>query len=146
MRPPEVLQVNDTLWCHPKEAQNHSHGPFPGLCPAGGMTSNLNSWVFCHFQKTSKDTYFSPAPDQLILALTYSILFYLYIKALATCTVLYYLRLVIALVYCCSLVGLRSHNSMTVQGHLFPVSTVPKCTNLTHTKKRERNHFKVSTR
>ncbi len=58
------------------------------------------------FSKTSKDTSFSPAPDQLILALTYSILFYLYIKALATCTVLYYLRLVMALVYCCSLVGL----------------------------------------
>ncbi len=41
MRPPEacVLQVNDALWCHPKEVPNHSHGPFPGLCPAGGMTS-----------------------------------------------------------------------------------------------------------
>ncbi len=24
---------------HPKEVPNHSHGPFPGLCPAGGMTS-----------------------------------------------------------------------------------------------------------
>ncbi len=31
--------VNDALWCHPKEVPNHSHGPFPGLCPAGGMTS-----------------------------------------------------------------------------------------------------------
>ncbi len=29
--------------------------------------------VFSHFQKTSKDTSFSPAPDQLILTLTYSI-------------------------------------------------------------------------
>ncbi len=37
---------------------------------------NSNSWVFGHFQKTSKDTSFSPAPDELILALTYSILFY----------------------------------------------------------------------
>ncbi len=46
MRPPEacVLQVNDALWCHPKEVPNHSHGPFPGLCPAGGMTPpDLNS-------------------------------------------------------------------------------------------------------
>ncbi len=34
---------------------------------------NSNSWVFSHFQKTSKDTSFSPAPDQLILTLTYSI-------------------------------------------------------------------------
>ncbi len=33
------LQVNDALWCHPKEEPNHSHGPFPGLCPAAGMTS-----------------------------------------------------------------------------------------------------------
>ncbi len=41
MRPPEacVLQVNDVLWCHPKEVPNHSHGPLPGLCPAGGTTS-----------------------------------------------------------------------------------------------------------
>ncbi len=41
MRPPEacILQVNDVLWCHPKEVPNHSHRPFPGLCPAGGMTS-----------------------------------------------------------------------------------------------------------
>ncbi len=41
MRPPEacVLQVNNALWCHPKEVPIHSHGPFPGLCPAGGMTS-----------------------------------------------------------------------------------------------------------
>ncbi len=31
--------------------------------------------VFSHFQKTSKDTSFLPAPDQLILTLTYSILF-----------------------------------------------------------------------
>lgn len=30
------LQVNDASWCHPKEAQNHSQGPFPGLFPAGG--------------------------------------------------------------------------------------------------------------
>ncbi len=34
---------------------------------------NSNSWVFSHFQKTSKKTSFSPAPDQLILTLTYSI-------------------------------------------------------------------------
>ncbi len=34
---------------------------------------NSNRWVFSHFQKTSKDTSFSPAPDQLILTLTYSI-------------------------------------------------------------------------
>ncbi len=34
---------------------------------------NSNSWVFSHFQKTSKDTSFSPAPNQLILTLTYSI-------------------------------------------------------------------------
>ncbi len=34
---------------------------------------NSNSWVFSHFQKTSKATSFSPAPDQLILTLTYSI-------------------------------------------------------------------------
>ncbi len=27
------------LVVHPKEVPNHSHGPFPGLCPAGGMTS-----------------------------------------------------------------------------------------------------------
>ncbi len=33
---------------------------------------DLNS----HFQKTTKDTYFSPASDQLILILTHSILFY----------------------------------------------------------------------
>uniref|UniRef100_A0A8C1RWH7 Reverse transcriptase domain-containing protein n=1 Tax=Cyprinus carpio TaxID=7962 RepID=A0A8C1RWH7_CYPCA len=41
MRPPEacVLQVNDALCCHPKEGQNHSHRLFPGLLPAGGMTS-----------------------------------------------------------------------------------------------------------
>ncbi len=52
---------------------NHSHGPFHGLCPAGGM-SNSNS--FRHFQKTTKDISFLPAPDQLILTLTYSILFY----------------------------------------------------------------------
>ncbi len=31
-------QVIDALWCHPKEAQNHSHRPFPGLFPADGMT------------------------------------------------------------------------------------------------------------
>ncbi len=36
---------------------------------------NSNSWVFSHFQKTSKDTSFSPSPDQLILVLTYSIHF-----------------------------------------------------------------------
>ncbi len=35
----EVLQVNDALWCHPKEVPNHFHGPFSGLCPDGGMTS-----------------------------------------------------------------------------------------------------------
>ncbi len=34
---------------------------------------NSNSWVFSHFQKTFKDASFSPAPDQLILTLTYSI-------------------------------------------------------------------------
>ncbi len=73
MRPPEacVLQVNDALWCHHKEVPNNSHGPFPGLCPAGGMTSR--SQFFCHFQKSSKDISYSPAPDQLILTLTYSI-------------------------------------------------------------------------
>ncbi len=75
MRPPEacVLQVKDTLWCHPKEVPNHSHRPFPGLCPARGITSIR---VFSHFHKTTKDTYFSPASDQiiLILPLTYSIL------------------------------------------------------------------------
>ncbi len=27
------------LVVHPKEVPNHSHGPLPGLCPAGGMTS-----------------------------------------------------------------------------------------------------------
>ncbi len=25
--------------CSPKEVPNHSHGPLPGLCPAGGTTS-----------------------------------------------------------------------------------------------------------
>ncbi len=54
MRPPEarVLQVNDALRCHPKEIPNHSHGPRPGLCPAGGMTSRS------HLHKTTKDTSF----------------------------------------------------------------------------------------
>ncbi len=33
-----VLQVNNASWCHPKEAHNHSHRPFPGLFPAGGTT------------------------------------------------------------------------------------------------------------
>ncbi len=51
-----------------------------------------------------KDTSFSPEPDQLILTLTYSILSY--IKNLAMCTVLDKLRLVMALVYGCSLNGL----------------------------------------
>ncbi len=32
------LQVIDALWCHHKEAQNHSHRTFPGLFPAGGTT------------------------------------------------------------------------------------------------------------
>ncbi len=40
MGPPEacVLQMNNVLWCHLKEAQNHSHRPFSELFPAGGMT------------------------------------------------------------------------------------------------------------
>ncbi len=54
------------------------------------------------FKKTSKDTSFSSAPDQLILTLTYSIKkknpSYVYCARL--------LRLVMALVYCCSLDGL----------------------------------------
>ncbi len=59
MRPPEacVLQMNDALWCHPKEVPNHAHGPFPGLCPAGGMTSIRT--VFSHFQKTTKNIFFA---------------------------------------------------------------------------------------
>ncbi len=79
MRPPEacVLQVNDALWCHPKEVPNHSHGPFPGLCPAGGMTSRsqFEFKSLAIFKKHLKTTSFLPAPDQLILTLTYSILF-----------------------------------------------------------------------
>ncbi len=31
--------TDEILWCHPKEVPNHFHWPFPGLCPAGGMTS-----------------------------------------------------------------------------------------------------------
>ncbi len=69
MRPPEacVLQVNDVLWCHPKEVPNHSHGPLPGLCPAGGMTSRISiptAESLAIFKKHLKTHLFSPAaPD-----------------------------------------------------------------------------------
>ncbi len=59
------------------------------------------------FKKHLKDTSFSAAPDQLILALTYSIRSNLFIKRKNPCYVhCARLRLVTALVYCCSLVGL----------------------------------------
>ncbi len=82
MRPPEacVLQVNDILWCHPKEVPNHSLEPFPGLCPAGGMTSRLQ---FEHlslspFSKNNLRHIFfaSTWPTNINTYLFYSILFY----------------------------------------------------------------------
>ncbi len=89
----------------PKRVPNHSHGPFPGLCPAGGWPSDLNSnsWVFSHFQKTSKRHIFfsSTWPTN-----TNTYLFYLKKK---NPSYMYCARLtetVMALVYCCSLNGL----------------------------------------
>ncbi len=53
MRPPEacVLQVNDALWCHPKEAQNHSYRPFP----AGGMISIRAAESLAIFKKKKEN-------------------------------------------------------------------------------------------
>ncbi len=67
-----VLQVNDALFCHPKEARI-THGIFPGLLLASGMTCLSQFEHPFKKKKTSKEIFFLPAPGQLILTLTYPI-------------------------------------------------------------------------
>ncbi len=67
--PPEVwdLWVSDALWCHPREAQNHSpewfHAPFLAggmkFPPSSGMLNpwqfSSNTWkLFCHHLSSSQ--------------------------------------------------------------------------------------------
>ncbi len=79
MRPPEacVLQVKTPCGVIPKMLPDHSHGPFldcAQLVEWSLPISIQTAEVFNHFQKTTKDTSFLPATDQLIQTLTYFIL------------------------------------------------------------------------
>uniref|UniRef100_A0A8C2E7L7 B30.2/SPRY domain-containing protein n=1 Tax=Cyprinus carpio TaxID=7962 RepID=A0A8C2E7L7_CYPCA len=74
---PKLTSSNlSDLWCHPKKAQNHYHRHFSGLYSAAGITSLSQSE---QWSLAISSTSFSPSPDQLIQALTISILLYSYI-------------------------------------------------------------------
>ncbi len=61
------------LWCHPK-VPNHSRAFSWTVHSCWNDLPISIQTVFSRFQKPTKDTSFPPAPDQLILTLTYSVL------------------------------------------------------------------------